>query len=83
MPYITKEARDYIDKFQGPTKPGELNYMLTIEIQHYLKGNNKLCYDGYNEVMGVLACIQQELYRRVIAPHEDHKREIHGEVFTI
>lgn len=38
-------------------------------------------YEVYNAVEGVLSCIGQELYRRMIAPYEDRKKEENGDVF--
>jgi hypothetical protein len=38
-------------------------------------------YTNINTAIGILACIQKELYRRVAAPYEDKKCEINGDVF--
>ena len=81
MPYIRQEDRDILDDPSNrPTTPGELNYRLTKEILRYLEPRES--YTQYNDVMGVLACIQQELYRRMIAVYEDSKIQENGEVYT-
>jgi len=38
-------------------------------------------YAELNEVIGVLECAKQELYRRVVAPYEDGKAKINGDVY--
>lgn len=84
MPYVTPVVRDRnevgLAALHVPEHAGELNYVLTRIIVQYL-ACRPLEYRTLNEVMGVLACIQQELYRRVIAPYEDGKLEAHGDVF--
>lgn len=60
-----------------------LNYKKIVEGKKDEKGfvgtaNN---YKDYNEVIGVLECVKQELYRRLIAPYEDKKKDENGDVF--
>ncbi|MBI5780002.1 MAG: hypothetical protein HZA49_11200 [Planctomycetes bacterium] len=38
-------------------------------------------YFNYNRMMGVVACVQQELYRRLVAPYENKKIKENGDVF--
>ena len=38
-------------------------------------------YHAYNEIIGVLECVKQEFYRRMVAPYEDKKCEENGDVF--
>lgn len=33
------------------------------------------------QILGVLSCVQQEFYRRVVAPYEDQKCRENGDVF--
>lgn len=81
MPYISKEAREEIlSHFRGAHTPGELNFEITTDILRYLK-REKISYARFNEVMGVLACVQGELYRRMIAPYENKKKKENGEIF--
>jgi len=80
MPYITKERRR--DLFSGDfaKTPGELNYAITQLVLGY-KIDDPPSYTYYNEVIGVLECVKLELYRRMVAPYEDKKREENGDVF--
>lgn len=80
MPYIKQRRRKEIEKYNLiGVVPGELNYNITKLILQYLGGHES--YTSYNEVIGVLECIKLELYRRVIAPHEDKKKEENGDVY--
>jgi len=87
MPYITEENRDEFAKgmqeLENDTlemeKPGELNYVLSNIILDYVLRKG-LCYDTVNEVMGVISCIQQEFYRRVVAPYENKKIAENGDL---
>ena len=82
MPYIQKEKRYKLvaETLESPESPGELNYTITTLCNEYLKlkGVN---YTNMNEVIGVLECAKLELYRRMVAPYEDVKKEENGDVF--
>jgi hypothetical protein len=80
MPYIHQVNRDAIDKGEIPVEPGELNYQLSLAVDQYLVYHG-INYKNLNAVMGVLACMQAEIYRRIAAPYEDKKMETNGEVF--
>jgi len=58
--------------------PGTLNYIITRLCDFWLGDAN---YEKYNQVIGVLECVKQELYRRQIAPYEDKKCEENGDVY--
>ncbi len=87
IPYITKKDRtlynDYIHAFEfvyaTNCTVGELNYLITGLLHAYIKKHGKK-YATLNEVMGVLECAKQELYRTVAAPYEDIKRGENGSV---
>lgn len=82
MPYITEGERKEIDMGKIPDTPGELNYLITTSILDYLGGEGAVViYSDYNEVMGVLECVKQELYRRKIAKYEDEKIKENGDVY--
>lgn len=87
MPYITEDRRHalYPDVIPGeiPLSPGELNFMITVLCQDYLTLSSRIGYSELNEVIGVLECVKQELYRRVIAPYEETKIQDNGDVFFI
>ena len=64
---------------------GELNYVLTKIVHHYLNkakkdSNYEANYQAMNDVMGALEGCKLELYRRRIAPYEDLKIEENGDV---
>ena len=84
MPYIKQEDRiDFDELLLGLPEfksPGELNYFLTKTVLAYeeQKGTS---YQSYNDIVGGLECIKQEIYRRVIADFEDYKKNFNGEVY--
>lgn len=87
-PYIKTQDRVEIDMGRQPTSAGELNYFITDAMLRYLSqkvfstpGQFKPCYADYNEVIGVLECAKQELYRRRIAPYEDEKIISNGDIY--
>jgi hypothetical protein len=71
MPYIPTHSRPYAAR-NTPSNSGELNYKITTEIHKYLLKHG-ICYNNINECIGVLECVKQELYRRVVAPYEERK----------
>lgn len=83
MPYIKQTERDVIgplDYRQIPiTTPGQLNFVITKLCHHYIK-DRQFCYATLNEVIGVLECAKQELYRTIVAPYEDKKRKENGSI---
>lgn len=87
MPYIDQERRHElrVRKHHPPQDVGELNYVISDIVDDYVLDraidNGKRSYAVLNDVMGVLAAVQAEFYRRVVAPYEDGKRAENGEVF--
>ena len=81
MPYITQDLRDDIDSGAIPQTAGELNYLLTVTALEYLREKGE-SYAAYNDVLGALEGCKLELYRRRIAPYEDFKMELNGEVLV-
>jgi len=86
MPYIRKESREKFNQFKldllslAIETSGELNYVITKIILEYLYKKGIPKYNNYNEIVGVLECAKQELYRRQIAPYEDIKIKDNGDV---
>ena len=80
MPYITKEARHYIADGFTAISSGELNYILTLVVQKYLK-NNGGTYRAINDVIGALEGCKLEFYRRTVIPYEDNKIKENGDVY--
>lgn len=93
MPYIDSRLRESIDEAVCDVgldirllEPGELNYVLTRIILNYVRErrddvDGRVSYSTYNEVLGVLSAITQEVYRRLVAPYEDEKIEENGDVY--
>ena len=81
MPYITKEARDYVGSEGHPGRvAGELNYNITRLIQEYIFIHG-LKYQTINDIIGALEGCKMEFYRRVAAPYENDKCETNGDVY--
>jgi hypothetical protein len=81
MPYITADARARLEAGGKPETAGELNYAITRLVDAYLSRSGEFRYANLNEVIGALECAKLELYRRVAAPYEDHKRAESGDVY--
>jgi len=83
MPYIKPEERPRYDQLiqqvvkQFRTLDGHLNYFITKLLLNLYETS----YFNFNRVQGLLGCIQQEFYRRRVAPYEDTKIEQHGDVY--
>ena len=84
MPYIDQTARERLefDFLPEPLTPGELNYVLAVIVDEYLVTRHSINYAAYNDVIGVLECLKQEIYLRCVALYEDSKRKQNGDVFT-
>lgn len=84
MPYIRPEIRALLDpkikELKGYWSPGELNYIITSIVRYSLPAVNA-SYKDFNDVVGVLECAKQELYRRMVAPYEDKKIKENGDVY--
>ena len=90
MPYIEKQQRDELDihiRRLLVDHPGRLNYVISrLCIQHAhgpenLVTNDPPNYEKWNEIIGVLECAKLEMYRRAVAPYEDTKAKLNGDVF--
>jgi hypothetical protein len=78
MPYIPSDDRPWADVDQKTS--GELNYAITRMCNKYLTKLGKN-YTNFNTVIGALECSKLELYRRLIAPYEDQKKNLNGDVY--
>lgn len=87
MPYISSESRDKFrpafNELEFFDTSGELNYLIVGLIKEYLfnSSGGNYSYKELNDVLGVLECVKQEFYRRVVAPYEDKKIEENGDVY--
>lgn len=86
MPYIKAEDRpQFVDALNAvfsniPANAGELNYFLSKTCDMYAKERG-VNYKTLNEVIGVLECVKQEYYRRIIAPYEEKKIVENGDIY--
>ena len=80
MPYIEQNIRDILDIGEiHPVVPGDLNYVITKAVVRFLgKSPN---YAMFNAAVGALECAKLELYRRMVAPYEDEKIDLNGDVY--
>jgi len=87
MPYIKQESRpkwdsliqqliEEIKKESPESIDGTLNYIIT----RIFKAVYPARYYHYNKAIGVLECIKQEFYRRVVAIYENEKIAENGDV---
>lgn len=79
MPYIKQSDRSELI-YRNPENAGELNFAIHLMLEDYLIKKEE-SYQTYNDMMGVLAGVQAELYRRKIAPYEDKKAEENGDIY--
>lgn len=82
MPYIKKHIRQRLAPKATDIAhtPGELNFQITQLLDDYLALNGA-SYQSFNDIIGALEGAKLELYRRLVAPYEDEKREENGEVY--
>lgn len=76
-PYIEQESRQRAR--WKPENPGELTYAFYRISLEYIELRGKR-FATFAEVLGALTATSHELYRRHVAPYEDAKREIEGDV---
>ena len=88
MPYINPKDRPLLNAALEPLVEivrdecgeGELNYVITKIVDKWL--GDKPNYFAYNSAIGVLECAKLEFYRRRLAPYEDEKITINGDVYN-
>lgn len=85
MPYIEPHLRERYNRFLKlieqlmTTRPGHLNYVISKLVHIYI-ARRGISYSVINEVIGVLECAKQELYRQIAAPYEDQKKKENGSI---
>lgn len=72
---LTTIVRDYLLGACG-VRSGQIEHGFRFD-----QISGAICYAHYNEAMGVLECVKQEIYRRLIAPYEQEKCKANGDVF--
>jgi hypothetical protein len=81
MPYLEAGIRASLGEGRKPTKPGELNYLITKLVDSFLIMSG-VSYTSINAAIGALECAKLELYRKVASPYEDKKERANGTVYT-
>lgn len=81
MPYITqrsrKELEELYDKFVCDIRDvGEINYILFRYCLEYVKPS----YEEYVKFIGELETCKLEIYRRLVATHENKKIRENGDI---
>lgn len=92
MPYIKQENRiklkelaaDIIIELERlnritPGYAGNMNFLISTIISNILEKNKS--YAMINELVGMLECVKQELYRRIAFKYEDQKAAENGDVY--
>lgn len=80
MPYI-KQADKPVVRANGPSTPGELNYVITHVVDVYL-ADKPISYATLNEIVGALELAKHEFIRRIVNPFEELKIHTNGDVYT-
>lgn len=87
MPYIKQEDRQALDPYIDEllkqldimgASDGEVNYVVTRILA---RSYPPMSYFTLQRAIGLLECIKQEFYRRVVAPYEDAKKEQRGDCY--
>ena len=88
MPYILPEDREQYDKVIRELPyihdEGHLNYVISRILATSVSTQaheTKMGYAFYNRIVGVLECVKQEFYRRVMVPYEENKARLNGDVY--
>jgi len=81
MPYLEAGVRASLEDGRKPTKPGELNYLITKLVDSFLMMSG-ISYTSINAAVGALECAKMELYRKIASPYEDKKERLNGTVYV-
>ena len=74
---IVRQIEDFVPENK---RSGVANYVIT-QMTNKLYNSPESGYNEYNNAIGVLECAKLELYRRVVSPYEDKKKEGNGDVY--
>jgi hypothetical protein len=81
MPYISLQQRRDVQCITTDARTsGELNYEITTLIVSYLRRHGE-SYGVINDIVGALESAKAEFQRRVVAPYEDLKIKLNGDVY--
>lgn len=90
MPYLEQEDKDKIlcslrsiskDIFDDKINTvGQLNFIITTIIHTFIEKNGTN-YTNLNNMIGVLECVKQEYYRRIVSNYEEDKILLNGDIY--
>lgn len=84
MPYITQEQKDFLLNNESgqniPRNAGELNFFITMILVNYWEDKDP-SYQRINDIIGALESAKAEFQRRIVAPYEDAKMSLNGDVY--
>jgi len=84
MPYVKQNDRKRIDPFveelfEKLTTKGDMNYAMTRLLHLYIQREGKR-YKNLNDAIGVVECVKQEFYRKIVVPYEEEKIAENGDI---
>lgn len=79
MPYIPDDRRSELKNGVPAETAGELTYLIYKACKDFIKSKPQR-YVTYAMMLGAVECAKQELYRQILIPYEDEKKEEHGDV---
>jgi hypothetical protein len=90
MPYINDDRKaawaplitmlKSIQRVNEPMPAGELNYLITELLKHYVS-THTFNYETLNAAVGAVESAKAEFQRRVVGPYEDTKIKQNGDVY--
>lgn len=82
MPYIEKKRRKELIDGDVMRDAGELHFMIATLIDDYLTCQEKVNYQSFNDVFGVLSLAGHELFVKKVQQYEEFKCEKNGHVYS-
>ena len=90
LPYIDEHERPRLDNLVDELTDeilngddaweGRMNYVVSRMANNIVQSKGK-SYRLFNRIVGVMECVKQEFYRRVVVPYERRKCYVNGDVF--
>ena len=81
MPYLKMQEKEALLDHMYPTRPGELNFLVTTLCRRYWSKSGKN-YQAINDIVGALEGAKLEFYRRIASKYEDSKIQSNGDVYV-
>ncbi len=92
MPYITQLERkqykeavenlvDLVTHNLSSKRPGHVNFIISTFLLKVYNSPELANYADWNELIGVLECIKQEIYRVQVSNYEGEKAALNGPIW--